>query len=188
MCDLPDGSCYDKVRAVMLLMVAVAPAGGVSAGPSCLVPPNWEGWPAGWTDVFMRGMASLATGNYSLGISRNSRFPTSFSIRWLFFVLPRGCDGLLLSLMVDETLSVRCWPGPAGEKLVCALLVWLLMAWAGAIWVHLILDTSVPHRYLTRYSSVTFCLPWCPLASGFCLGGPHVTQDWVLGGFREKDH
>lgn len=141
-CDLPDGSCYDKVRAVMLLMVAVAPAGGVSAGPSCLVPPNWEGWPAGWTDVFMRGMASLATGNYSLGISRNSRFPTSFSIRWLFFVLPRGCHGLLLSLMVDETLSVRCWPGPAGEKLVCALLVWLLMAWAGAIWVHLILDTS----------------------------------------------
>jgi hypothetical protein len=64
----------------------------------------------------------------------------------------------------------------------------LLMAWAGAIWVHLILDTSVPHRYLTRYSSVTFCLPWCPSASGFCLGGPHVTQDWVLGGFREKDH
>jgi len=115
----------------------------------------------------MRGMASLATGNYSLGISRNSRFPpTSFLIRWSFSLFSPGVSWMALSLVL--TRPVRCWLGQKGEKLVWSLCL------AGGGGGHLgSLDprhivTRVPLPYLTRCSPGSLVV--FPGALGLLLG------------------
>lgn len=148
--------------------------------------PNWEGWggppwPAGPPMYSCEGWRhSLATGNYSLGISRNSRFPpTSFLIRWSFSLFSPRVSWMALSLVLMRPVG---WD--PREKNLSGPFAWLVQA--GAIWVHLIFDTSlpgVPHPYLMR------CSPGSLVVFGRVpLGGPRVTWIQVLGGFREKAH